>query len=323
MILSNEKTGFGYRVSVRGALRAEGAGGWLKELRETMDRAEGRFGLIIDIRGLEWDDVGAEVIAIPAMLRLRETGVQRIAVVSSDPSALLSLRRLAQETGLYPSQRYFCTALTPDWERAATRWVATGDDEAWPRQSERRAELAMLLDALGEALMLCDESGRLLHTNAALRRALDDEPERQVVLREMEALARGSAPARGTRLMGAPASRSTPATSEREVRTGIRSYRVRHCVATAGLLGPAGAQMVVLQPATAQPLTDCELRERYGLTLREVAVARLLAEGHTNAEIAESLGISPFTARNHTERVLGKLGVSSRAKVASALMTAA
>ncbi len=323
MILSNERTSFGYRVSVRGALRAEGASGWLKELRATMDRAEGRFGLLLDIRGLEWEEVGAEVIAIPAMLRLRETGVQRIAVVSSDPEALLSLRRLAQETGFYPTQRYFCTQLTPDWERVATRWVATGDDEAWPRQSERRAELAMLLDALGEALMLCDEGGRVLHTNAALRRALDEEPERHAVLREMEALARGTAPARGTRLVGTTGLQHTPARQEREVRTGLRSYRVRHCAATAGLLGPAGAQMVVLQPVSVQPLTDGELRERYGLTTREVAVARLLAEGHTNAEIARSLGISPFTARNHTERVLGKLGVSSRAKVASALMTAA
>lgn len=322
MILTTEKTPFGYRLSARGALRAEDANGWLKELRAIMDRAAGSFGLLIDIRGLEWDEVGAEVIVIPAMLRLRETGVQRTAVVSSDPAALLSLRRLAQETGLYLSQRYFCTALTPEWEHAATRWLATGDDEGWPRQSERRAELAMLLDALGEALMLCDEGGRVLHVNAALGRALDDEPEQPAVLREMEALARGSAPARGTRLLGAPAPRPS-SVPEREVRTGLRSYRVRRSVATEGLLGPAAAQIVALQPLIVQPLTDCELRERYGLTAREVVVARLLATGQTNAEIADSLGISPFTARNHTERVLAKLGVSSRAKVASALMVAA
>jgi DNA-binding CsgD family transcriptional regulator len=319
MILTNEKTSFGYRVSVRGALRADGASAWLKELRSTIDRAEGRFGLLLDIRGLQWDEVGAEIIVLPALQRLREAGVERSAIIADDPTVLLAFRRLAQEVGLYGSQRYFSTMLLADCERAATRWVAFGDDEAWPRQTERRAELALLLDVLGEALMLCDEQGRVLHTNAALGRLMQAEPDAALVQREMESLARGSAPARGTRLIGTASRTATP---EREVRTALRVYRVRRSVATEGLLGPAGAQIVALQPMVVQPLTDEELRDRYGLTAREIVVARLLAEGQTNAELARRLQISPFTARNHTERVLGKLGISSRAKVASALTAA-
>jgi DNA-binding NarL/FixJ family response regulator len=53
---------------------------------------------------------------------------------------------------------------------------------------------------------------------------------------------------------------------------------------------------------------------RYRLTRRELQVADLLASGLSNAAVAESLGISEHTARHHTESVLAKLGVRSRAE---------
>ena len=62
-------------------------------------------------------------------------------------------------------------------------------------------------------------------------------------------------------------------------------------------------------------LEDVDLRERYGLTDRQVEVARLIAAGCTNAEIATKLGLSFYTARNHAEQVMAKLDVSSRAAV--------
>jgi DNA-binding NarL/FixJ family response regulator len=61
------------------------------------------------------------------------------------------------------------------------------------------------------------------------------------------------------------------------------------------------------------------LREHYRLTNREVDVAHLLALGKSNGEIADALSISEHTCRHHTERVLTKLGVRSRAAVASKL----
>ena len=73
------------------------------------------------------------------------------------------------------------------------------------------------------------------------------------------------------------------------------------------------------QPRAVRVLEDSELRERFGLTERQIAVARLLAEGCTNAEVAERLGLSFFTARNHAEQVLSKLRVPNRASVAPAL----
>jgi DNA-binding NarL/FixJ family response regulator len=39
---------------------------------------------------------------------------------------------------------------------------------------------------------------------------------------------------------------------------------------------------------------------------------RLLAAGHTNAQIARRLGISEGTVRTHLENLYGRLNVSSR-----------
>lgn len=61
------------------------------------------------------------------------------------------------------------------------------------------------------------------------------------------------------------------------------------------------------------------LKAQFGLTTREVEVAQLLARGLRNDALARCLGITPFTARRHTERVLAKLGVHSRAAAAALL----
>jgi predicted ATPase/DNA-binding CsgD family transcriptional regulator len=53
------------------------------------------------------------------------------------------------------------------------------------------------------------------------------------------------------------------------------------------------------------------------LTERELQVARLLARGLTNREIANELVISVRTADRHVENILGKLGFRSRATVAA------
>jgi DNA-binding CsgD family transcriptional regulator/type II secretory pathway predicted ATPase ExeA len=53
------------------------------------------------------------------------------------------------------------------------------------------------------------------------------------------------------------------------------------------------------------------------LTTREFEVARKIAEGLTNTELADELSISPKTASSHVEHILAKLGVSRRAEIAA------
>lgn len=53
-------------------------------------------------------------------------------------------------------------------------------------------------------------------------------------------------------------------------------------------------------------------RRPHGLTQRELQVLRLLAAGHTNRAIGETLGLSAKTIDRHVENIFNKLDVSSR-----------
>lgn len=53
-----------------------------------------------------------------------------------------------------------------------------------------------------------------------------------------------------------------------------------------------------------------------GLTKQQGAVAKLVAQGLTNPEIAARLHLSPHTVRNYLSRVMARLGVHNRTAVA-------
>jgi DNA-binding NarL/FixJ family response regulator len=53
------------------------------------------------------------------------------------------------------------------------------------------------------------------------------------------------------------------------------------------------------------------------LTAREFEVARLIADGMTNPEIAEELTLSRKTVSAHVEHILAKLTVSRRSEIAA------
>jgi DNA-binding NarL/FixJ family response regulator len=54
--------------------------------------------------------------------------------------------------------------------------------------------------------------------------------------------------------------------------------------------------------------------ETQGLSGREIAVLRLLADGGTACSIGTQLGISPRTVQKHLERIYRKLGVTDRVR---------
>ena len=58
-------------------------------------------------------------------------------------------------------------------------------------------------------------------------------------------------------------------------------------------------------------------RGRHDLTPREHEVLALVADGRTDAEIAEALVISKKTASVHVASIKGKLGAGSRAEIVS------
>jgi DNA-binding CsgD family transcriptional regulator len=81
------------------------------------------------------------------------------------------------------------------------------------------------------------------------------------------------------------------------------------------LPGAEQAALVTLERLTLALPSAMALADRFKLTACEAGVTLLLAQGHSNGVIAKMLGISPHTARHHTESVLLKLNVHSRAEV--------
>ncbi len=60
-----------------------------------------------------------------------------------------------------------------------------------------------------------------------------------------------------------------------------------------------------------------EPERQTGLTQQELEIAKLLAKGATNKEIAETLFITENTAKVHLKNILGKLGLRNRQHVAA------
>ena len=74
------------------------------------------------------------------------------------------------------------------------------------------------------------------------------------------------------------------------------------------------ALLTLLRPHLHQAYFDAERRRRGipQLTRRQWELLRLVAAGHTNAQIARRLGLSEGTVRTHLQNIYGRLQVSSR-----------
>ena len=217
------------------------------------------------------------------------------------------------------------TATAEDLQRAAMVRVLVPPFKAgvseWRRLAARRIELAALLDAIPEAVLMYDASGGLVHANhraAELFGMPGSTGTGAQVRTEAQRMAWSlAAAARRSFANSKQDSLNQPAT--REVRADGRVYRLRGTLASGWMPGNEAGVLVTAAFELVNPLTDLELRSQYGLSAREIEVARLVANGLSNAEVAEKLGVSYFTARNHVERLLSKLGVGNRSRVGAVL----
>jgi transcriptional regulator EpsA len=88
------------------------------------------------------------------------------------------------------------------------------------------------------------------------------------------------------------------------------------------LLEPLVAQVdAAFRKVPAFPLNDARFALREGnvldLSTREMEVLDALCRGRTNLQIAATLDISPFTVKNHVQRIFRKIGVSNRTQAAA------
>ncbi|GAA0266282.1 response regulator transcription factor [Cryptosporangium japonicum] len=87
---------------------------------------------------------------------------------------------------------------------------------------------------------------------------------------------------------------------------------VRAAVSGDVLLSPQLTTRLLKQFAPAAPVTPAE-----PLTRREIDVARLVAEGMTNSQIADVLALAPGTVKNHVATIQRKVGAANRVGIAA------
>jgi len=212
----------------------------------------------------------------------------------------------AGAAGLYcgPFLRGAAIGITPRLEK----WVAgvRGQaSEAFILASHRLA-LLRTADALGHGAAFMDTEGRVIAENGAYQSLTRRAPGLEEALRAwLGGPDRGQADAASTPLR------------TRVIAGGIVFEAAAEAVVS-GVKEPA-SMLVGVRPSAQIEGESCPAPSAATLTAAQRRVARLLAVGLANKEIAERLGLSRHTVRHHTESVLARLSVRSRAGVAAAL----
>jgi DNA-binding CsgD family transcriptional regulator len=178
--------------------------------------------------------------------------------------------------------------------------------------------LVCALDAVDQGLAFFDRDGVLAHTNRAAERVLATHPDGARLRAELQHFASAVSGVVRLRRLGGTA--GVEEIEARDVPTAAGPYRLRGSYLGLDLFGPGGCVLVAVERPGPRLLDAEELRRRFGLSAQESRIAHLLAAGRSNVGIAEALGISPHTARTHTQRVLEKLGVGARAQVATTIL---
>jgi DNA-binding CsgD family transcriptional regulator len=222
-------------------------------------------------------------------------------------AGLLFWRNTPTKTRFGQRERRLLSLLLPALKAGAGTAVRFG---------RRGAGTIAALGDLNQAALVCDRSGSIVHQTARLDAELAADPERERILEDMQTIARS---------LVAMDQQDCSGRVEGVTFTGlVVTDRARY--ATHGALlepdAPLAERAVVvgLERRSPVPLGMAELRTRFGLSMAESRVAQALAAGSPNDVIATSLHISPHTVRRHTEAVLAKVGVRTRAELVPRLL---
>lgn len=106
-----------------------------------------------------------------------------------------------------------------------------------------------------------------------------------------------------------------PYTVRAALAAGVRGFLVSASAGHTGSAGPAGGGAAPRPRGGRAPGAD-------GLSGREIEVLQLVADGRSNKEIGEALGLSALTVKSHLARIARKLGTGDRAEMVVVAMRA-
>jgi DNA-binding CsgD family transcriptional regulator len=184
-------------------------------------------------------------------------------------------------------------------------------------------QIDILLQILGvteEANLLMDARGEILFANARGEELLSlhtERPQARLANDGQPALLHSLIVAEMTRLRD-----SRERVRRQILTTGDGSRWSLEIVALSGL-GPVGCSLVVLTPIR-MPGAE-EIRQRFAdsqISRREAEVLAFVLRGKKAFEIADELGITEYTVKDHLKHAYAKLGITSRGQLLSRLAVA-
>jgi DNA-binding CsgD family transcriptional regulator len=227
------------------------------------------------------------------------------------PSGLEHEMRIAFSTnaGLWGAFVAFRAAGEPDFSTAETQTV-----ERATRSVVGALRRELLLTEISDDAAGPDGPGLVLLDRSLARRSTTQAAERW-----LEDLEDGLDRGRDLPLtVISVAGRARDVEAPQPVRARVRTRSGRWLTMHAERLGADGDISVIVEPT--RPLELAALiADAYGLTAREREVVHLLALGHSRAEIAKQLVLSPHTVDDHVKRALAKVQVRSRAELTAKL----
>ncbi|MGH7468993.1 MAG: response regulator transcription factor [Longimicrobiales bacterium] len=174
--------------------------------------------------------------------------------------------------------------------------------------------LLSALDALEQSFGFHDGMGKLKHANRAYMEEVGRRPDGETLSSQASQLARVvCANAAASRLNG------VQRLGEHSVNTERGEYFLQATFLGGSLFGTTSSVLITFTAPRPDPFSLDRLRTHFRLTRAQARVARLLAQGLRNAEIADRLFLSEHTVRHHIEEIRLKVGGHTRAAVASRL----
>lgn len=205
------------------------------------------------------------------------------------------------------------------------------------RLAQREGLSSLVLDRLRIPMLVLDDQGTILKTNAGAEALLSRLP-RQLQVRHGRLYPQGMDAARFERLLQSATGRHGPAEAGgawlKHVQEDGKQGHALHCLVLplptqAPTLNPwiRPLALVMLRPLDPQHRLQPQpslMRQLFDLTLAETRIAMALCQGDTPADIAQRQGVSVNTVRTHLRAIFAKTGTARQTdllRLLSSLLT--
>ena len=122
---------FGFLVTFSGMLDTGELNEWYDESEKKLSqRKVVPFGVIVDMRNMSPIAVETREVLKKGQRLYHEKGMQRSSVVISNAIALMQIKQVSKESGIYQWERYFDAEVQTDWPQKALLWVRNGVSSA-------------------------------------------------------------------------------------------------------------------------------------------------------------------------------------------------